>query len=69
MAKIVLISPILVTLMMEVLGSSDTLVLTRATCHNIPEDSILDTLIALVIPDISTLNKSKKNLILDLTLT
>jgi uncharacterized membrane protein len=40
-ANIVPSSPILVTPMMEALLSSITLVLTRATRRNIPEDDIL----------------------------
>jgi hypothetical protein len=41
MLRRVPISPILVTLMMEALGSSETSVLTRATWCYIPENAIL----------------------------
>jgi hypothetical protein len=42
-AKVVPSSPILVTLMMDLIRSSESSNLTRATQRNIPEDGILHT--------------------------
>jgi hypothetical protein len=48
-ANIVPSSPILVTLLMEAIRSSETVVLTKATRRNVPEDGILQTIYAFII--------------------
>jgi hypothetical protein len=45
-ANVIPSSPILVTLMMKALRSSETSVLTRATRRNSPEDDILNLIVS-----------------------
>jgi hypothetical protein len=61
-------SPILVTLMMEVLSSSETSVLTRATWRNIPEDAIRHWLKLSVSHPSTTLNSARCNVFNELLL-
>jgi hypothetical protein len=56
-------SPILVTLMMEAIRSSDTSNLTRATRHNISEDGILQLYLFLLSTNVSAARIIKYNVI------
>jgi hypothetical protein len=61
-------TPILVTLMKEAIGSSETSVLTRATRRNIPEDTILHGacclfLLASAILDLVPFHPKKQNIV------